>query len=154
MEVVALKFFSDVQRSLFFSTFSNVQCLLYLFESNSIQAKMLCSKFQLSALMKRKNLSLDEKMKVIDYADKNTKVECRVIVEHFSIGKTCVSNILRKAKTLRMEYQCFKGNCRKLRHRQYHLINEILIAWHKKCVSRWPHVEGRSNVNKRKIKQR
>ena len=64
---------------------------------------MLCLKFQLSALMKRKNLSLDEEMKVIDYADKNPKMECRVIVEHFSIGKTCVSNILRKAKTLRME---------------------------------------------------
>ena len=32
------------------------------------QGKMSCSKFQLSAGMKRKDLDLDEKMKVIEYA--------------------------------------------------------------------------------------
>ena len=41
------------------------------FSVYSIQAKMSCSKFQLSARMNRKNLSLDGKMKVIDYANKN-----------------------------------------------------------------------------------
>lgn len=92
-------------------------------------------KFQLSARMKRKNLALDKKMKVIAYANNNPKMGCRVIAEHFKIGKTCVSNILRNAKTLQKEYEFFKGNCKKLRHGQYHLINEILIAWYKKCVS-------------------
>ena len=82
---------------------------------------MSCSKCQLSACMKRKNLSLDETMNVVDYANKNPKMRCRVIAEHFSIGKTCVLNILRNAKTR-------KKNCKKLRHGQYHLINEILIA--------------------------
>ena len=105
------------------------------FEGYSIQAKMPCSNFQLSARMKRKNLSLDEKMKVIDYANKNPKMECRVIAEHFSIGKTCVSDILRNAETLQREYKFFKGNCKKLRHGQYHLINEILIAWYDKYAS-------------------
>ena len=74
-------------------------------------------------------------MKVIDYANKNFKMGCRVIAEHFSIGKTCVSNILRNAKALQREYEFFKGNCKKLRHGQSHLINEILIAWYKKCAS-------------------
>ena len=59
---------------------------------------------------------------------------CRVIAEHFSIGKTCVSNILRNANTLKREYEFFKGNCEKLRHRQFHLINEILVVWFKKCA--------------------
>ena len=78
--------------------------------------------------MKRKNLSLDEKMKVIDYPNKNPKMGCRVIAEHFSIGKTCVSNILRNAKTLQREYEFSKEIVKKLRHGQYHLINETLIA--------------------------
>ena len=47
-----------------------------------------CSKFQLSARKKRKNLSLDKKMKVIDYANKIPKMECRVIAEYVSGGKT------------------------------------------------------------------
>ena len=41
------------------------------FSVYSIQAKMSCSKFQLFARMNRKNLSLDGKMKVTDYANKN-----------------------------------------------------------------------------------
>ena len=72
---------------------------------------MSCSKMQLSARIKRKNLSLDEKMKVIDYANKNPKIVCQVIAEYFGIRKTCVSNILRHAKTLQREYKFFKGNC-------------------------------------------
>ena len=64
-----------------------------------------------------------------------SKMERRVIAEHFSIGKICVSNILRNAKTLQREYKFFKGNCKKARHGQYHLINEILIAWYNKCAS-------------------
>ena len=55
----------------FFSKF--FECSMFI-TGNSIQAKMSCSKFQLSARMKRKNLSLDEKMKVIDYVrKKNSK---------------------------------------------------------------------------------
>ena len=119
----------------FFLNFSNIQCSLNLFEGYSIQAKMSCSKFQLSTRMKRKNLSLDEKMKVIDYANKNPKIGCRVIAEYFSIGNTCFSNILRNTKAVQREYEFFKVNCKKLRHGQYHLIDEIPIAWCKKYAS-------------------
>ena len=48
--------------------------------------------------------------------------------EHFSIGKTCVSNILRNAKPLQWEYEFSKENCKKLRHEQYHLINKYAGA--------------------------
>ena len=123
--------FSEV----FFSKFFEYSMFIKSFEGYSIKANMSCSKFQLSARKKRKNLSLDKKMKVIDYANKILKMECRVIAEYFSGGKTCVSNILRNAKTLQREYEFFKGNRKKLRHGLYHLINEILIAWYKKCAS-------------------
>ena len=63
--------------------------------------------------MKRKNLSLDEKMKVIDEEKKkHPKMGCWVIAEHFSVGKIYVSNILRNAETLQREYEFFKGNCK------------------------------------------
>ena len=54
-----------------------------------------------------------------------------------------MQNILRNAKTLQREYEFFKGNCGKLRHGQYHLINEILIAWYKKCASANMFPDGR-----------
>ena len=123
MEVITLKCTSKFSMKSFFENFLNVQCLLNLFKGCSIKATISCSKFQLSARMKRKNLSLNEKMKVIDYADKNSKLGCRIIADNFSIGKTCVSNILRNTKTLQMEYEFFTGNCKKLRHGQHHLIN-------------------------------
>ena len=93
------------------------------------------SKFQFSARMKGENLSLDEKIKIVDYANKNPKMGCQLITEHFITGKTCVSNILRNVKYLQMisnvkclkylqmEYGFFKGNRKKLRYGQYHLIN-------------------------------
>ena len=68
MEVIAFKCFSR--------NFSNVQCSLNLFEGYSIQAKMSGSKFQFSARMKGENLSLDEKIKIVDYANKNPKMGC------------------------------------------------------------------------------
>ena len=73
----------------FFRNFSNVQCLLNLFKVTALKQMLnSCSKFQLSARKKRKNLSLDKKMKVIDYANKIPKMECRVIAEYVSGGKT------------------------------------------------------------------
>ena len=74
-------------------------------------------------------------MKVIEYANKNPMKGCRFIAEHFSIEKTCVANIFKNAKTLEKEYEFFKGNCKKLKHGQYHVINEILINWYGKCAN-------------------
>ena len=62
--------FSEV----FFSQFFEYSMFIKSFEGYSIKANMSCSKFQLSARKKRKNLSLDKKMKVIDYANKIPKM--------------------------------------------------------------------------------
>ena len=53
----------------------------------------------------------------------------------FQYWKDFFSNILRDTKALQRKYEFFKGNCKKLRHGQYHLIYEILIAWYKKYAS-------------------
>ena len=83
----------------------------------------------------KKKPVIRRKDKVIDYANKNPKIGCRVIAEYFSIGNTCFSNILRNTKAVQREYEFFKVNCKKLRHEQYHLIDEIPIAWCKKYAS-------------------
>ena len=112
----------------FLENFLNVQCLSNLFKGCSIKATISCSKLQLSARMKRKKLSLNEKMKVIDYADKNSKMGCWIIADNFSIGKTCVSNILRNTKTLQMEYEFFTGNCRRGKKSKQRLTAAFFVA--------------------------
>ena len=84
------------------------------------------SKHQLSGALKRKCLSLDEKIVILDYASEHPKMGCLKIAEHFSVGKTAVSNILKDGKNLRKDFEFFKGNYKKRRHGKYHIINEIL----------------------------
>ena len=74
-------------------------------------------------------------MKFIEYASKNPKLGCRVIATYFSIGKSSISNILKKTKALEKEYEFSKASCKKVTHGQYHLINENFINWYKKCTS-------------------
>ena len=46
--------------------------------------------------MKRKCLSLDEKIEILDYAAKYPELGCRKFVEYFSVGKTAIANILKR----------------------------------------------------------
>ena len=96
---------------------------------------MSLSKHQLSAARKRKCLSLDEKIATLDYANEHPKMGCWKIAEHFSVGKTAVSNILKDGKNLRKDFKFFKGNYKKRRHGKHHAINEILYNWYGKCTS-------------------
>ena len=76
---------------------------------------------QLSAALKRKCLSLDEKIVILDYANEHPKMGCWKIAEHFSVGKTAVSNILKDRKNLQKDFKFFKGNYKKHRHGKYML---------------------------------
>ena len=81
---------------------------------------MSLSKHQLSAALKRKCLSLDEKIVILDYAN-----------EHPKMGKN-----------LRKDFDFFKGNYKKRRHGKYHVINEILYNWYGKCTSANAYPDG------------
>ena len=96
---------------------------------------MSLSKHQLSAALKRKCLGLDEKIVILDYANEHRKMGCQKIAEHFSLGKTTASNILKDGKNLRTDFEFFKGNYKKRHHGKYHVINEILYNWHGKFTS-------------------
>ena len=103
---------------------------------------MSLSKHQLSAALKRKCLSLDEKIVILDYANEHPQMGCWKIAEHFSVGKTAISNILKDGKNLRKDIEFFKGNYKKRRHGKYHVINEILYNWYVKCTSANVYPDG------------
>ena len=96
---------------------------------------MSLSKHQLSAAIKRKCLSLDEKIAILDYANEHPRMGCRKVAEHFSAGKTAVSKILKDDKNLRKDFWFFKGNYKKRHHGKYHVINEILCNRYGKYTS-------------------
>ena len=49
---------------------------------------MSLSKHQLAGKLSKKTLSLDEKVKFLDFAKGNPKFGCRKLAEIFKIGKT------------------------------------------------------------------
>ena len=96
---------------------------------------MALSKQQLYAGMKRTRLSSEEKIKILNYSNRNPKKSCREIAAEFQLGKTAASSILQDDKKLRKEFEFFKGNCKKKRAGQFSLINEILCKWYGKCAA-------------------
>ena len=61
---------------------------------------MALSKQQLCAGMKRTHLSLEGKIKTLNYSNENQKKSCREIAAQFQIGKIAASSILRDGKKL------------------------------------------------------
>ena len=59
--------------------------------------------------MKRKCLNLEEKIEILDYAAKHPELDSPKLAEHFSVGKTATANILKQGKTLRKDFEFFKG---------------------------------------------
>ena len=96
---------------------------------------MSLSKHQISAAPKRKCWDLNEKIAVLDYTNEHPKMDCRKLAEHFLVGKTAISNILKESKNLQRDYEIFKGSDKKRRHGKYHVINKILCQWYGKCTN-------------------
>ena len=67
------------------------------------------SKKQLSARRKVKNLNLNEKIKLIDFAKKNPTFGCRKLDEKHGTGKTPAASILKKEENIRKEFEKFEG---------------------------------------------
>ena len=67
---------------------SNIQAL-------SCKVKMAMPKYQLAGSLEKKTLTLQEKIKFLDYAEANEKLGCRKLADVFEIGKTVANNILK-----------------------------------------------------------
>ena len=51
-----------------------------------------------SAKHTKTTLSIEQKLKVLDYAKENPKESCRTLFTKFSVGKTQIAAILKKLK--------------------------------------------------------
>ena len=97
---------------------------------------MVMSKYQLAGSLEKKTLTLQEKIKFLDYAEGNEKLGCRKLDDVFKIGKAAASNILKNKQMLREQYEhshdeTKKRNC----PGRYKVINDILYEWYQKCCS-------------------
>ena len=97
---------------------------------------MAMSEYQLAESLEKKTLTLQEKIKFLDYAEANEKLGCRKLADVFKIRKTAANNILKNKQMLREQYEHFHDNTKKRsRPGKYKVINDILYAWYQKCCS-------------------
>ena len=66
---------------------------------------MSLSKHQLAGKLSKKTLSLDEKVKFLDFAKGNPNFGYKKLAEIFKIGKTASANILKEEKSIRSQHE-------------------------------------------------
>ena len=74
---------------------------------------MSSSRYQLAGKLRKKTLSLDEKVTLIDFAKGNSNFECKTLVEIFKIRKTAATNILKEEKSIRSQHELFRKKSKK-----------------------------------------
>jgi len=67
----------------------------------------LVTVFDSMTTLKRKRLSLHEKVEILDYRKNNGNVETRALAEKFQIGKTQISEIVFNTEEM---YEAWAGN--------------------------------------------
>ena len=90
--------------------------LLFCFQvksnPNVILNLMSMSKQQLAGKPAKKTLTLDEKIKFLNFPPKNLKLGCRKLADIYKIGQTAAVNILKNEKEIRENTKCFVKNQR------------------------------------------
>ena len=71
------------------------------------------SKYQLAGSLEKKTLTLQEKIKFLDYAEANEQLGCRKLADVFKTGKTAAINILKNKQILREHYEHFHDKTKK-----------------------------------------
>ena len=94
---------------------------------------MSLSKHQLAGKLSNKTLSLDEKVKFLDFAKGNLNFGCRKLTEIFKIGKTAAANIPKEDKSIRSQHKLFREKSKKRnRPGNYQKNNDILYLWYQR----------------------
>ena len=91
---------------------------------------MALSKQQLARKLAKKTLSLDEKIKFLDFGERNPMLRCRKLAEKFKIGKTAAASIIKEEKSNCIQHELFHEKSKKQnRHGKY----QKLDGW-KNCL--------------------
>ena len=94
--------------------------------------------------LKKKTLTLKEKIDVITYHEKHPKLVSHVIATNFGVGRTQIQNILKCKNELKTEYEENQLSTRKrrLRTTENDDINRLTWEWFKDFVLRHLPVTG------------
>ena len=65
-------------------------------------SKLLCIRLQ------KKTLTLEEKIRVLDHAEKNPKVDCRKLAELFSVGRMQIAALINDNQNITAQYETFR----------------------------------------------
>ena len=102
---------------------------MLLFETNLLPKRLKDGdvEHQLAGALEKKTLTLEQKIKFLEYAEGNKNVGCRKLADVFNIGKTAAANILNNKKKIREQYDKFhEKNKKRNRSGKYKLVNDIL----------------------------
>ena len=97
---------------------------------------MATNKYQLAGKLSKRTLTLDEKIKLLDFKKKNPSLGCRAIGEKFNIGKMAAASILSKEDKIRKQHELFHEKSKKRTCLgKYQEINDILYEWYERCCA-------------------
>ena len=89
-------------------------------------SKQLCSQ-----------LTLEEKIRVLDHAEKDPKVGCRKLTELFSVEKMQIAALIKDKQNIRVQYETFhSANNKRSRDGKYQKINEAVHVYQWYCLAR------------------
>ena len=92
-------------------------------------SKQLCNRLQ------KKPLTLEEKIRVLDHAETNPKVGCRMLAELFGVRNRQIAALIKDKRTIRAQYETFRSaKNKRSRDGKYQERNEAVYQWH--CLAR------------------
>ena len=95
---------------------------------------MTLSKQQLAGKLAQKIISLNEKVKFLDFAKKNPTIGCRKLAGIFLLEKTIIANIVKEEKNIHSQDEIFHEKSKtQNRPGKYQKKNEILYKWYQRC---------------------
>ena len=74
---------------------------------------MATNKYQLAGKLSKRTLTLDEKIKLLDFKKKNPRLGSRAIGEKFNIGKMAAASISSKEDKIRKQHELFHEKSKK-----------------------------------------
>ena len=87
-------------------------------------------------MSKRKYFSLEEKVKIITYAEENPQLGSRKLAVEFGCGRTCIQTLMKQKEVIMTDWKCSKNSSlkKKGKSEEYQDINNAIWRWF--CMAR------------------
>ena len=87
-------------------------------------------------MSKRKYFSLEEKVKIITYAEENPQLGSRKLAAEFGCGRTCIQTLMKQKEVIMTDWKCSENSSlkKKGKSEEYQDINNAIWRWF--CMAR------------------